>query len=112
MTGFLSIFILDPIGKVRYNRNVHTYNNILIDLTVNIVLVVYHEFPCLLKVTSPPPLKTVYLMLYNVVLFMKLIIFSDRLSIIWHVCNLYTYFPTNFYSCMLFLKFAQRNSGI
>ena len=38
MTGFLSIFILDPIGKVRYNRNVHTYNNILIDLTVNIVL--------------------------------------------------------------------------
>ena len=38
MTGFLSIFILDPIGKVRYNHNVHTYNNILIDLTVNIVL--------------------------------------------------------------------------
>ena len=37
-SGFLSIFILDPIGKVRYNRNVHTYNNILIDLTVNIVL--------------------------------------------------------------------------
>ena len=38
MTGFLSVFISGPIGKVRYNCNAHTYDNILIDLTVNIAL--------------------------------------------------------------------------
>ena len=85
MTGFLSIFILDPIGKVRCNCNVHKYNNILIDLTVNIVLIVYHEFPSLLKITSPPPpFKTVYLMLSNA-MFMKLIYIFQQTFI--YICT-------------------------
>ena len=42
------------------------------------------KYPAHLRLL-PPPHKTVYLMLYNVVLFMKLIIFSDNLSIIWQV---------------------------
>ena len=70
------------------------------------------NFPACLRLPFPPPHKTVYLMLYNVVMFMKLIYIFQQTIIYICMYNLYTYFPTNFYLCMFFLKSAPRNSSI
>ena len=67
------------------------------------------NFPACLRLPLPSPHKTVYLMLYNVVMFMKLICIFQQTIIYICMYNLYTYFPTNFYLCMLFLKFAQKS---